>query len=120
MKRKKKWGKALWTTLPGRRPPRRPRRQDPSAVRRYRIEARAWIAQLRSIGTRCPVVETILGERLLVDQVHHVRGRLGPLLLDKRYWLAVSGPGHWWIGRNPAEAAKRGWLARKGEWGRAD
>lgn len=37
-------------------------------------------------------------------QVHHKMGRIGPLLLDQRYWLAVSDEGHKKIEANPAWA----------------
>lgn len=41
-------------------------------------------------------------------EVHHMRGRIGKLLNDKRWWLAVSERGHKWIEANPAEAKLRG------------
>lgn len=43
--------------------------------------------------------------------VHHRKGRDGKLLLDERYWLAVSRAGHEFIHANPNEARKHGWLA---------
>jgi hypothetical protein len=51
-------------------------------------------------------------------EVHHIRGRTGPLLTDKRGFLAVSFEGHRWIDNNRQQAQKNGWLATKGEWGR--
>lgn len=53
--------------------------------------------------------------------VHHVMKRIGfadewarinnvPLLLDERYWLAVSREGHDWIHTNPKEAKELGYL----------
>ena len=41
------------------------------------------------------------------NQNHHQRGRLGPLLMDKRFWIPVSGKGHRWINAHPAAARKR-------------
>jgi hypothetical protein len=51
-----------------------------------------------------------------LNEVHHVRGRLGPLLTDRRWWMAVSKAGHRWLHQNPAEARKRGWLCEAGLW----
>lgn len=56
---------------------------------------------------------------LRAQEVHHVRGRNGGLLLDVRYWLAVSAKGHRWIHDNPKQAQEHGWLAGPGEWGKA-
>ena len=61
-------------------------------------------------------------------EVHHKMGRRGyadenarandvPLIIDIRYFLAVSRDGHEWIERNPIQAKERGWsldrLAKK-------
>lgn len=43
----------------------------------------------------CPVTG------LQTNQVHHKKGRIGSLLLDQRYWLAVSPEGHRRIENNP-------------------
>lgn len=54
------------------------------------------------------------------EDVHHMRGRIGRLLCDKRYWLAVSREGHEKIGREPDWARRMGYLCVKGQWGRVD
>lgn len=41
-------------------------------------------------------------------EVHHMKGRIGKLLLDKRYWLAVSRKGHQRIELNPEWAKEQG------------
>ena len=51
-------------------------------------------------------------------EVHHIRGRLGPLLTDQRYWLPVSPKGHQWIHGNPHDARAQGYLAHLGQWNR--
>lgn len=51
----------------------------------------------------CPIT----GEK--TTDVHHKKGRLGKLLLDQRFWLAVSRKGHKWIEENPLEAKKLGY-----------
>lgn len=47
---------------------------------------------------------------------HHIRGRLGALLCDTRFWLAVCFKHHNWIHKHPDAARKRGYLANLGEW----
>lgn len=80
-------------------------------VERYRLEARKFIADARAGGIRCPLT----GE--MPVEVHHIRGRIGKLLRDQRYWVAMSSSGHRWIHDNPKEAMKMGLLAGRGEWG---
>lgn len=48
--------------------------------------------------------------------VHHVRGRVGSLLLDERFWKAMCRQHHDWINRNPDAARELGLLAQPGEW----
>lgn len=49
------------------------------------------------------------------DQVHHKKGRIGELLTDERYFLAVCGPHHRYIENHPEEAKKHGYsLSRLG------
>jgi hypothetical protein len=50
----------------------------------------------------CPVT----GE--MATDIHHKRGRLGKLLLDQKFWLAVSRKGHKAIEANPEWAKKMG------------
>lgn len=40
-------------------------------------------------GKTCPIFPN-----LKCEDIHHMRGRSGALLLDTRYWLAVSRKGH--------------------------
>ena len=49
-------------------------------------------------------------------EIHHRRGRVGPLLTDKRYWSAVCRRAHDFIGRHPEIARKAGLLCEKGQW----
>lgn len=41
--------------------------------------------------------------------VHHMKGRVGKLFLDKRYWLPVSRAGHRKIEENPNWAKEMGY-----------
>jgi|31_taG_2_1085359.scaffolds.fasta_scaffold04746_5 hypothetical protein len=51
------------------------------------------------------------------QDVHHMRGRAGLLLLEERWWLPVCRAHHDWIHKYPEEARIMGWL---GPWGRRD
>jgi hypothetical protein len=42
------------------------------------------------------------------NQVHHKKGRIGDLLIDTQYWLAVCYTCHVWIELNPNEAKELG------------
>lgn len=46
----------------------------------------------------------------LATEIHHRRGRVGSLLTDERYFLAVSHRGHLWIHNNPGQAYDQGFM----------
>lgn len=64
-------------------------------------------------GKRCAVFPF-----LKATEVHHIRGRLGPLLTDQRYWLAVSRLAHQRIHANLSWARANGYIAKPGQWNR--
>lgn len=41
--------------------------------------------------------------------VHHMKGRIGSLLLDTRYWVALSRDGHKYVEENPEWAKAKGY-----------
>jgi hypothetical protein len=41
--------------------------------------------------------------------VHHMKGRIGRLLLDTRYWVALSRDGHKYVEENPEWAKENGY-----------
>jgi hypothetical protein len=94
----------------------------------YREKARAFVAAAIARGETCPVVAAIEDLRESVrygwpccnrlNEVHHTRGRAGSLLLDERFWLALSKQGHRWVHENPEEARAHGWICEPGDWGR--
>lgn len=98
------------------------------AGKEYRDKARAFVAAAIARGETCPVVNEIeeLRESVIygwpcsnkLNEVHHLRGRAGNLLLDERFWMPISKQGHRWVHSNMDEARKRGWLCSKGDWGR--
>lgn len=88
-------------------------------LRQYEKTKRAWWKTVK--GQLCPVMLGIYGIKVKVDKhPHHRRGRLGYLLCDTRFWLAVSNQGHDWIHGNPHRARANGWLAGPGEWGKTE
>ena len=53
------------------------------------------------------------------SQIHHRRGRIGTLLIDQRFWIAVSMEGHEWIHHNPELARADGFTCHFGQWNTA-
>lgn len=41
--------------------------------------------------------------------IHHKKGRIGSLLLDARYWIALSRKGHRFVEENPEWAKENGY-----------
>lgn len=116
MKRKTK--PALWLSALPRRNPNRPRNGKSQARESYRTRRDRFLAKLRN--KLCPVALAVWKRKVPVAEVHHTRGRIGTLLNDERYWLAVSLIGHRWIHEHPQAARERGWLAERGSWGTAE
>jgi len=46
-------------------------------------------------------------------QIHHMKGRLGPLLTDVQWWMAVCQACHVYIEDHKKEARKRGLILYK-------
>ncbi len=46
-------------------------------------------------------------------EIHHVRGRVGTLLTDTNYFMAVSAEGHRWIHANPKQSYERGYMLKR-------
>jgi hypothetical protein len=75
---------------------RTPQRAAEEAI--YNAEVKVWLK-----GKPCAVYPD-----QIATQCHHKKGRIGKLLLDKRYWLPVSNDGHEWINNHPLEAIAKG------------
>lgn len=43
-------------------------------------------------------------------QIHHRRGRIGSLLTDKNFFMAVCAMGHAWIHHNTGASYERGFM----------
>ena len=59
-------------------------------------------------------------QHIRATQIHHTRGRIGKLLLDRRYWLGLCEKGHEFVHKNIEEARAMGLICEKGKWGKAD
>lgn len=55
-------------------------------------------------------------QHIRATSIHHTRGRLGRLLNDTRFWLAVSNEGHEWIHNHINEARGLGLICQPGQW----
>lgn len=51
----------------------------------------------------CPIT------KLPATTIHHKKGRIGDLYLDKKYWVALSMEGHEFVEKNPEWAKKNGY-----------
>lgn len=71
-----------------------------AALKIYSKKKKAWL-----VGKKCAVYP-----HLVAIEPHHMKGKATiELLLDERYWLPVSRPGHIWIEEHPKEAKEKGW-----------
>lgn len=52
-------------------------------------------------------------------EVHHLRGRRGPLLIDVRFLIPLCSTCHRWTHDNPDTARRVGLICERGEWGKA-
>jgi hypothetical protein len=46
-------------------------------------------------------------------EVHHKAGRVGAMLLNANYFLAVSREGHNWIHEHYNESVEKGWIVSR-------
>ena len=75
-------------------------------VREYTIKRREFLI------LHCCKVCWDSGQKVRqATEVHHVRGRVGEMLLDTRYWLPICHFCHRKIHKEPAWATEMGYLA---------
>lgn len=80
-----------------------PRRSKKRMIQELQYNANVKVFLGKPENQICPVT----GQQ--TDQVHHKKGRIESLLLDQRYWLAVSDEGHREIELNPKWAKEMGY-----------
>jgi hypothetical protein len=49
----------------------------------------------------------------IAREVHHRKGRVGPLLLDERFWSALCKPCHAWVTGHPERSYELGISERR-------
>lgn len=72
-----------------------------------RIAQEKIYTQLRKAFLNKNNVCPITGEK--TTDIHHMKGRIGDLLIDTKYWLAVSREAHILIEQNPEWAKEQGY-----------
>jgi hypothetical protein len=80
-------------------------------LRRYSTIANQWL-----IGKNCECCRKKYKRTRAAITVHHRRGRIGKLLLDKRFWCALCLECHQWVHQNPAEARSYRLICQIGQW----
>ena len=117
------WKPAPWLAAAGRKPSFGPGRVRERRGLRQVGQSRSHLLRMYAERRRLFLAEHCWCDvccRGRASEVHHARGRAGKLLLDTRYWLAVCRRCHRWIHDNPKAAQFQGWLAPRGQWGKAD
>lgn len=112
MRWKRKTKPALWLQMKG-AVQRAAKPGDDAARRRLAV-----YASLKRRFLKENKVCAVCGQRRRIG-VHHLRGRLGLLLICVEYWLPVCHPCHSWIHQHPKLARMRGFLCQEGEWNHA-
>lgn len=91
---------------------RTPKKQKENAG--YNRAVKIWLQKPANRVCRVTLKRNIRQEP--ATQCHHKRGRLGALLMDKRFWIPVSDDGHKWIDANRKQARRLGLLCALGDW----
>lgn len=132
---------ALWTKMRGGSKPRsfrvrpgvarqkresnhaKPRKRIRAVSRRQRARSAAYNARVKVWKAENPVCLVCQKHDLEMfdkprptEDCHHQRGKLGPLLMDERFWIPVCRPCHAWIDANRNAARAMGLLCQRGEW----
>lgn len=77
----------------------------------YAKVRKAWLAE----HSRCAVC-LLIGMETPSTEPHHMRGRVGSLLCDTRFWIPICPDHHRFIHDHPAVARSNGWLASANLW----
>ena len=49
----------------------------------------------------CPVMQQLKNKKVETTDVHHKKGKIGKLLIDTKYWIALSREGHKYVEEHP-------------------
>lgn len=75
-----------------------------SENQQYSREGKTFLKRNNICGTGCGNPS---------EQIHHQKGRIASLLLDKRFWLAVCADCHTKIENNPEWAIEKGYSIKR-------
>ena len=70
--------------------------------RQYAIDRKKYLEVNNLCGAE---IECLVGQS---TEVHHMKGRIGDLLLNQEFWLPVCRLCHDWIENHPKEAKEKG------------
>lgn len=119
-------GKALWLQLPRyqkkkvspvKKHIRRRTKERAKDERIYNQRVKVWLKWPGNSHCHACVARDCMDLKKST-QCHHIRGRVGDLLLDERGWIPVCAECHDWIDRNRNKARELGLLCQKGDWAR--
>jgi hypothetical protein len=79
-------------------------------------KAKAEFLELHSWCEAHVRVPTNSYQQWRATEIHHSRGRLGALLTDTRYFVAVCQSCHRWIHDHPGKARQLNLLCEMGDW----
>jgi hypothetical protein len=104
--------KAIWTQAF----PEQVKRAHAVEVRK---ERRLYLKRKTIFLQEHPLCEWWLkhGVKVKATELHHERGRRGPLLLNEKFWHSASASGHAKIHKHIMLARSLGLLAPQGKWG---
>lgn len=96
----------------------KPKRRVAARSERMEREMKLYVQERQHFLRANPVCEWCRARR--PDDLHHVRGRAGKLLRDRRFWKALCRCCHDRVQREPDAARAAGMLCAKGEWGKQE
>lgn len=61
----------------------------------------------------CPVMLQLKNKKVRATTVHHAKGRRGKMLLNTKYWVALSMEGHDYVEKHPSWAKENGYSVNR-------
>lgn len=103
-----KYGKKINIKLKSFNPEKKKRYSIPKVSEKRKIENLKYVAQrIVFLGKKENQICPITGKP--TTDIHHQKGRVGSLFLDKTYWVALSREGHKQVEENPEWAKENGY-----------
>jgi len=115
--------KALWVGVFGAGTEKKKPKRVNQISRRQRKRNEEYLAAARMFKIQHPVCgfhDHVMKCVSKTEDIHHMRGKIGPLLMDQRHWMPVCRHHHNWIANNIEIARQRGFICPKGLWNTPD